>query len=77
MPNGFNDAYLVPIGNKSYYYQINNNIDNYYLKILDRNNTLYDYYGHSPRNEINNKLIRLRVIMKLIKVPIMNKPLMC
>ena len=69
-------AHIVPIGNKRYYYAINNDNNNYYLQILNKQNKLFLENGpHTPSNEITNPFIKLRVQLKLIKVPIMMKPL--
>lgn len=75
MSNFHIPAYLVPIGNKRYYYAINNDNNNYYLRILNKQNKLYYYNNHTAHNEITNPFIKLRVQLKLIKVPIMMKPL--
>lgn len=59
------NGYLIPIGNKTYIYEINNNNHNYYLRILNKQNKLYDF--NTAHKEITNPFIKLRIQLKLIK----------
>lgn len=65
-------GYLVPINNKRYYLEYNNNscFQNYYLRILFGCNKLFDEIHNVP---VKNKIILLRVKFKLIMIPIKMK----
>lgn len=68
-------GYLVPLNGIEYYLKINEDNNNYYLTILNKNNKIYVNRQELPHN-FKNYLIDLKVRFKLIKVPIMMKPLM-
>lgn len=71
MSNGF----LVPINGITYFLKITERNDNYYLTILNKNNKIYVNNQELSHN-FKNSLIDLKVRLKLIKFPIMMKPLM-
>ena len=70
------NGYLVPINGITYFLKINERNDNYYLTILNKNNKIY-VNSQELHHNFKNSLIDLKVRFKLIKIPIMMKPLMC